>query len=186
MEDQDIVQLYWERNPDAILETSRKYGSYCRTIAANILGSREDAEECVNDTYLRAWNAMPPSRPCFLSVFLGRITRNLSLDRWSYQRAEKRGGGELPLVLEELSQCIPGRGGTEEVVEGRLLAAAIEDFLAALPPEKQAIFLRRYFFTEPVSAIARRCGMREGAVSMALHRLREALRRHLEKRGFYP
>ena len=186
MEDRDIVQLYWDRDPDAIPETARKYGAYCRAIAVNVLGSPEDAEECVNDTYLRAWNAMPPARPRFLSAFLGRITRNLSFDRFAYRRAEKRGGGELPLVLEELSRCIPAPGGTEEAVEGRLLAAAIDEFLGGLPPEKQALFLRRYFFTEPVSAIARRYGMREGAVSMALHRLREALRRYLEERGFQP
>ena len=186
MEDSRIVQLYWDRDQEAIPATSEKYWSYCGSIARNILGSREDAEECVNDTWLRAWNAMPPHRPTLLSAFLGKITRNLAFDRFSYLRAEKRGGGELPAVLEELGECVSDTGDLEQAVDERELARAIDDFLAAMPAAKRDVFIRRYWYTEPISTIGRRYGMRDGAVSMTLSRLRRKLRVHLQERGFEP
>lgn len=186
MEDSLIVQLYWDRAQEAIPATLEKYGNYCGAIAWNILGSREDAEECVNDTWLRAWNSMPPHKPSLLSAFLGKITRNLAFDRFSFLRAEKRGGGELPAVLEELGECVSGTGDVERAVDEWELARAIDDFLAALPPAKRDVFIRRYWYTEPISAIGRRYGMQDGAVSMTLSRLRQKLRIHLMERGFEP
>lgn len=186
MEDNRIVQLYWDRDQEAIPATSEKYGNYCGAIAWNILGNREDAEECVNDTWLRAWNSMPPHRPSLLSTFLGKITRNLAFDRFSFLRAEKRGGGELPSVLEELGECVSNTDDLEQTVDERELARAINDFLAALPTAKRNVFIRRYWYTEPISAIGRRYGMGDGAVSMTLSRLRQKLRIHLMERGFEP
>lgn len=184
MEDSTIVQLYWDRSENAIPATAEKYGAYCTSIARNILGNREDAEECVNDTWLGAWNAMPPHRPSLLSTFLGKITRNLSFNRYQYTRAEKRGRGELPLVLEELGQCVSGEADVEGAVERRELLRAIDAFLADLPPEKRSLFLCRYWYTQSVAQIARSRGMRKGAVSTQLYRLRLELKETLEKGGF--
>ena len=121
MEDSAIIDLYWAREERALSETDAKYGGYCRSIAHNILKNREDSEECVSDTWLHAWNAMPPQRPSILSSFLGRITRNLSFDRCRRQNAEKRGGGSLPLALDELSECVPAPGRVEQALEAREL-----------------------------------------------------------------
>ena len=133
MEDSAIIDLYWAREERALSETDTKYGGYCRSIAHNILRNREDTEECVSDTWLHAWNAMPPQRPSILSSFLGRITRNLSFDRCRRQNAEKRGGGALPLALDELSECVPAPGRVEHALEERELAEAIDRFLRTLP-----------------------------------------------------
>lgn len=186
LDDSRIVQMYWDRDEGAIPATSEKYGSYCISIARNILGSYEDAEECVNDTYLRAWNSMPPHKPSILSAFLGKITRNLSFDRFSFNRAEKRGGGEIILVLEELAECVSDADSVEQAVDGRELTVAIEGFLSSLTPEKRNIFICRYWYTESIASIAKRHGMKEGAVSMTLNRLRQKLRSYLEERGFEP
>lgn len=181
MEDRDIVQLYWDRSEGAIPATAEKYGPYCTAIARNILGSREDAEECVNDTWLSAWNSMPPHRPEALSTFLGKLTRNLSLNRYKRDRAQKRGGGQLPGVLDELDGCV---SGAEEELDRRELVEAIDGFLTTLTPEKRGIFLCRYWYADSVADIAARYGMRQGAVSMALNRLRGKLRDYLLERGF--
>ena len=184
MEDTAIVQLYWDRDERAISATSEKYGGYCAAIAVNILGDRADAEECVNDTYLRAWNAMPPHKPHVLSTFLGKIVRNLSLNRWRQNTAEKRGGGMLPAVLEELAEVVSGAEDVERKVEETALISAINDFLSQLSPERRSMFICRYWRTDSVADIAARCGMTPGAVTMTLSRLRAALRKELLKRGF--
>ena len=184
MEDTAIVQLYWDRDERAISATSEKYGGYCAAIAVNILGSRADAEECVNDTYLRAWNAMPPHKPHVLSTFLGKIIRNLSLNRWRQNTAKKRGGGMLPAVLEELVEVVSGAEDVERKVEETALISAINDFLSQLPPERRSMFICRYWRTDSVADIAARCSMTPGAVTMTLSRLRAALRKELLKRGF--
>ena len=184
MEDSRIVDLYWARDEQAIPATVEKYGSYCTSIAGNILESREDAEECVNDTWLRAWNAMPPHRPGILSTFLGKITRNLSLNRYEKNRADKRGGGETLLVLDELAECVSGTDSTEQAADRRELVRAINAFLASLPPKKRRIFVCRYWYFDSVSAIAGRYGMTETHVSVTLHRLRTQLRDYLTERGF--
>lgn len=184
MKDAAIVQLYWERNEQAIPATARKYGNYCTAIAKNILGNREDAEECVNDTYLSAWNAMPPHKPANLSTFLGKLVRNLSFNRYRRNTTLKRGGGELPAVLEELSEVVSGRDDVDTSFHRAELTDAIDGFLNRLSPQKRGIFIRRYWYTERVSDIAARYGMKEGAVSMTLNRLRHQLRRELSERGF--
>ena len=184
MEDAKIVQLYWERNEQALVATSDKYGNYCTCIAKNILGSREDAEECVNDTYLKAWHSMPPHKPNVLSAFLGKIVRNLSFNRYKYNTADKRGGGALPMVLDELSELVSGKDTVEQEMDRSELVKAIDAFLAGLSPEKRSVFISRYWYTDSIAEIAARHGMREGAVSMTLNRLRGKLHNYLLERGF--
>ena len=183
MEDNRIVDLYWARSESAITETASKYGKYCYAIAFNILCDQEDADESVNDTYLGAWNAMPPQRPSILSSFLGRITRNLSFDRCRRQNAEKRGGGSLPLALDELSECVPAPGRVEQALEARELAEAIDRFLRTLPERECSIFLRRYWYVDSVQDIAARYALRENTAKSILFRTREKLRRYLAGEG---
>ena len=133
LEDRQIIELYWQKNADAISETASKYGAYCFTIAENILHNTEDSEECVNDTWLHAWNAIPPQKPNILRLFLAKITRNLSFDRFNARNAEKRGGGEIALVLEELGECFGGGADTEAAYEAKELREAIQRFVRALP-----------------------------------------------------
>lgn len=185
MEDQKIVGLYWERDERAIHVTAEKYGKYCFSIAKNILGSSEDAEECVNDTYLNAWETIPPHRPALLSTFLGKITRNLSLNRYKHNTAHKRGGGQAAAVLDELADCVSDGEDVEQTVERQELVKAINSFLAVLPQEKRSIFICRYWYFDSVADIARRFGIRENNVSVMLNRLRAKLCRHLNERGFY-
>ncbi len=183
MDDNAIIALYWAREERALEETSSKYGSFCRNIAYNILCNREDTEECVNDTWLRAWNAMPPQRPAILSSFLGKITRNLSLDRFRVSRAGKRGGGQLPVALEELGDCIPADGSIEDQVAMKELSRMVDRFLRSLPEKECCVFLRRYWFVDSTREIALRYNMAEGSVKSTLHRTRQRLRVYLEKEG---
>lgn len=183
MEDAQIIALYWARDEEALRETERCYGPYCRTVAGRILTTPEETEECVNDAWLKVWNVIPPQRPGCLRAFLAKITRNLALDRLKFQSWAKRGGGELLLALEELEECVASPGGVEEAVQQKELEAAIHTFLSGLPPRDRDIFLRRYFFVEPVGEIARRYAMGENAVSAALSRVRKKLRTHLEQEG---
>ena len=183
MEDSQIVQLYWDRNQNAINETAIKYGKYCTTIAKNILVSHEDAEECVNDTYMNAWNSIPPERPKVLRAFLGKITRNLAFNKYKHEHAGKRGGGEMSVVLDELAECISGRDSVEDEVVSKELAKEIENFLASLSETKRRIFVCRYWYADSVAKIAKQYGMKENAVSMMLSRLRKGLQTYLEERG---
>lgn len=180
MEDSKIIDLYWARSQQAIAASEEKYGPYCHTIARRILDREEDAEECVNDTWLNAWNSMPKDRPSLLAPYLGKITRNLALSRWRAGHAEKRGGGELPLVLDELTECV-SPGGVLQSLEAAELEEAVNRFLGALPERERSVFLRRYWFAEPMADIAKRYGMREVTVRTSLFRSREKLRRYLEK-----
>ena len=184
MEDRHIVELYWQRNSEAIARSEEKYGAYCYAISHNILQNREDALECVNDTWLQAWNAMPPQRPTHLSAFLAKITRNLSFNRWNSRRADKRGGGELPLVLEELAECIAAPSDVEKEYDARELEQAISRFVRDLPVREANVFLRRCFFAEPLPDIARRYGLSENHVAVLLSRTRKKLRIFLAKEGF--
>ena len=184
MEDEQIVQLYFDRNEQAISETANKYGSYCTSIAKNILGSREDAEECVNDTYLNTWNAIPPHRPAALSTFLGKIVRNLAFNRYRHNTADKRGGGEIAAVLEELSLCVSGDDDVARAYETKELVSAINDFLGTLSTEKRSIFICRYWYTDSIAQIAARYGMAYSAVAMALSRTRTKLHSYLSERGY--
>lgn len=184
MEDRDIVNLYLQRNQDAIHETASKYDGYCRSIAKNILGNNEDSEECVNDTYLNAWNSIPPHRPNILATYLGKITRHLSFDRFRHNHAEKRGGGEISLVLDELAECVSGTTSVEDAFARKQLITEINAFLNTLSQEKCNIFLCRYWYAVPVSEIAARFGMTENNVSVTLSRIRNKLKTHLTERGY--
>lgn len=184
MDDAVIVQLYWDRDERAIPATADKYGHYCTAIAQNILGNREDAEECVNDTYFNAWNAMPPHRPGVLSTFLGKIARNLSIKRRSYHTAEKRGGGQAAVVLDEIAELVSDTDGVEQEIDRRELVKAIDAFLGTLSAEKRGILIRRYWYFDSIPDMAARFGMTENHVSVALSRLRRKLRSYLSERGF--
>ena len=164
MDDVQIVHLYWDRNEQAIHATSDKYGNYCTSIAMNILGNKQDAEECVNDTYLSTWNSVPPHRPNNLRAFLGKITRNLSFNRYKYNRTGKRGGGELSMVLQELSDLVSGKDDVEQAFDQKELTKAIDTFLDRLSPKKRSIFISRYWYTDSISEIAVRHNMNDGAV----------------------
>ena len=183
MEDTKIIDLYWARSQQAIAESERKYGAYCHTIARRILDREEDAEECVNDTWLHAWNAMPPQRPSVLSAFFGKITRNLSLDRWRYSRAAKRGGPQVEVALEELEHCLPAPGRPEERLEERETAALISRFLREQSDLDRNLFLRRYWYLDSISALAKRFHLSEGQTKSRLHRIRLRLREALVREG---
>ena len=185
MNDDQIVALYWQKNADAIIETDSKYGAYCFAIADNILHNMEDAEECVNDTWLNAWNAIPPQKPRSLKVFLAKITRNLSFNRFHAKTAEKRGGGEIDLVLEELAECIASESDVESAYEARELGQSVKLFIRSLPERDGNVFVRRYFFTEPVAAIAKRYGLTENNVMVILSRTRKKLKMQLIKEGYF-
>ena len=184
MEDTAIIDLYWARSQQAISASEEKYGAYCHTIARRILDREEDAEECVNDTWLGAWNSMPDNRPQYLAPFLGKIARRLAFNRFRAGRAEKRGGGELPLVLEELGDCVPAAPSAAQAVEDGELEAEIGRFLRALPPRDCDIFLRRYWYGESLAEIAGRYRLNLNTVKTSLYRTREKLRHHLEQEGY--
>lgn len=183
MDDTQIVELYWERKECAIEETATKYGSYCHSIAENILHNEDDAKECVNDTWLSAWNSMPPHRPSVLSTFLGKLTRRISIDKWRRNTAKKRGDGQLPLVLSELEDCVSDGKSIEEEAERKLLAEVIASFVKSLPETEQKVFLCRYWYMDSVSSIATRFRFSESKVKSMLYRTREKLRIRLEKEG---
>ena len=184
MEDEKIVALYFERNENAIRESDAKYGRFLFSIAENILRDVEDSKECVNDTYLKAWNTIPPKRPSPLKAFLGRITRQLSLNRLEQETAQKRGGGQYRLALDELEECIPAKSGDGEWADRMALTGLLNRFLRSLPEEQRYVFIRRYWYLEPVSEIAAAAGAGESKVKSQLARMRAKLRRQLEKEGF--
>lgn len=184
MEDQGILELYFARDEQAISETDRKYGDYCYCVANRILNSAEDSEETVSDTYLHAWNSIPPHRPGFLKLFLAKITRNLAFSRWRSLSAAKRGGGETELVLEELADCIPGTEQIDDRLNGKELARAIRSFLDTLPKRHQDIFLQRYFYVMDAETIAKHCGMRRTNVNLILSRTRSKLKDFLTQEGY--
>lgn len=184
MDDNRIVELYWERNEQAVLESANKYGKYLDNIAYQILSNIQDAEECVNDTYHDAWETIPPHRPAILSTFLGKITRRISIDLWRKNRAEKRGGGEVAISLDELEECVSGTGSIEDELERKELVSYINRFLAKLPITERRIFLRRYWGFESVPSLAKRFGFSESKVASMLHRTRNKLRKELEKEDY--
>lgn len=183
MDDNKIIDLYWARSQQAIAESDRKYGAYCRAIARNILPQAEDAEECVNDTWLRAWNAMPPQRPTVLQAFFGKLTRNLSLDRWRREHAAKRGGCQTQLALEELEDCLAARERVEESLDAEHTARIISDFLRTLPVTDRQLFVRRYWSLDSIQSLARAFAMSQSQVKSRLFRIRQRLRIVLEKEG---
>lgn len=184
MEDREIVDLYWKRDEEAIRATEEKYGAYLFRIAQNILGNEEDSRECVNDTYFKAWSAMPEDRPERLSSYLSKIVREGAYDIWRYRHREKRKNSEMTLSLSELDECLSGGETTEETVDHHLLAEAISRFLKTLPEDSMATFVGRYYYADPVKDIARSLGMSESGMKSLLHRLRKKLKEYLEKEGF--
>ncbi len=184
MEDEKIVQLYWDRNEKAIEESSMKYGSYCRNIARNILQNEEDAEECVNDTWLNAWNAMPPHRPSVLPTFLGKLTRNLSFDRYRKLHRDKRGGHTIDLVLDELEELVSGQNDPEKKWQEKELTENINRFLLDQTEEKRTLFILRYWYALDISEIAKRTGLSSNRISVNLNRIRSKLKIFLRERGY--
>ncbi|MBR5222765.1 MAG: sigma-70 family RNA polymerase sigma factor [Clostridia bacterium] len=180
MEDNKIIELYWKRDQSAIDESNKKYGKYCRTIAYNILYSKEDSEECVNDTWHNAWRTIPPEKPSKLQYFLGRITRNLALDRYGYNKAQKR-NSDLESAIEEYYECIPN--GEFSVEDEVILKKLINEFLESLDSRARIIFLRRYWYALSVQEIAQKMGMSESHVSVILHRTRNRFKDYLKKEG---
>lgn len=183
MDDVKIVELYWQRSERAIDETVKKFGAYLHKIAMNILANREDAEECVNDTYVGAWNSMPDNRPARLSPYLGRIVRNAALDRVLSDTRLKRGGGEVPLALDELFD-VASRDDTELSFQLRELVGEINAFLATLGDTERRVFVARYFFLMPVNEIAEKQGFTRSKTASMLSRTRKAMRLTLEKEGY--
>ena len=184
MDDKSIVDLYFSRNQEAITQTDKKYGHYCYRIAYNILTNREDAEESVSDTYVAAWRAIPPRRPSVLSTFLGKITRHIAIDRWRERNASKRGGGEVPLALEELQDCVAGMQNVEMDYERKEIIKAYVKFLDALPVTERRVFLCRYWYVDSVEAIADKFGFSQSKVKTMLHRTRAKLRKQLAEEGY--
>lgn len=185
MEEKQIIDLYFARSESAIAETHKKYGPYCHKIAYNILYNHQDSEECVSDTYLKTWNAIPPRRPGKLQLFLGKITRNLALDRFDWRRADKRGGGEVTRSLDELRDCIPSPDTPEQAIETKELIRTLNRFLEELPSEKRKVFLMRYWNLSPIGEIAAFYGITESKVKITLMRTRHALRDYLEREGIW-
>lgn len=183
MNDIEIVNLYWQRSEQAITETENKYGRYCKIIAYNILENSEDSEECVNDTWMSAWNAMPDKRPERLSPFLARITRNFALTKIVRRAAKKRGGGEAELALEELDECLSSGYDLEKEIEDRELSSAIDNFVGKLPKEEQLVFVSRYWFVATEREIAEKLGMSRSGVAAMLKRTRSKLRTYLLMEG---
>lgn len=183
MEDKQIIELFWQRSESAIAAAAEKYGSYCSKIAENILNRKEDAEECVNDTWMSAWESIPPDSPNCLGAYLGRITRNLSLNRAKYYAAEKRGGGQRELVLSELEGCLPAANSIEQEMDEHFLKEAVERYLYSLPAQRRNIFIRRYWYMMSVKEIAKTYGMSESKTASLLFRMRKELKSYLEKEG---
>ena len=180
-EDQKIIDLYWNRSENAITETAVKYGRYCTSIAYGILKSREDAQECVSDAYLMAWNAIPPRRPADLGTYLGKITRNLSIDRLRTRNRDKRGGGEMPLALEELEEVVVGSDSPENEAIRKELAASMNRFLGELTVQERYVFLRRYWYLDSLADIAKNTGFSGSKVASMLFRLRGRLKKQVIK-----
>ena len=184
MDDREIVDLYWQRDEHAIEATAAKYGTYCMKISQNILSDRADSEENVNDTYLHAWNAMPPQKPAILPAFLGRIARNLALNRYKAKSAQKRQGDAFALSLDELDDCAPALSSPDDAAMAAELGRSISAFLRTQNEEVRSMFILRYFYCEPVEALAARFGCGESRVKTTLLRTRRRLREHLVKEGY--
>lgn len=182
MEDCRIVDLFWDRSERAICETDQKYGRMLTGISFSLLASREDAEECVNDTYLAAWQRMPEDRPTYLGAFLSKIVRRISIDRFRSQHRKKRDGG-IEVLLDELAECIPDSATVETEYENGRLTELLNRFIGSLNEEKRVIFVMRYFSSLPLGDIAEKLRISEGKVKSVLFRTREALRSELEKEG---
>ena len=182
MTDKKIIELYWQRSETAITETAQTYGQYFHALAYGILWNHSDAEETVNDTYLKAWNTIPPERPEHLKAFLARITRQLSINRLKQNMAQKRGAGQYELILEELAECIPDN--VEDTADRLALRDTLNRFLQSLPSEVRTVFIRRYWHIQPIAVIAQDCGMSQSKVKSMLMRTRNKLKKQLNEEGY--
>lgn len=184
MTDDKIIQLFFQRKEAAIEETYKKYGSYCFKIANNILNNREDSEECLNDTWLKTWDSIPPAHPIHFNLFLAKIVRNLSINKYRSKYAQKRGNGEMALILDELEECIAGESDVETLYIAEELQSAINKFVRGLPEKEGNVFIRRYFYSDSIKDISNRYHVSENNVRVMLHRTRNKLRIRLEREGF--
>lgn len=184
MEDERIVNLYWDRDENAIRETERKYSRYLTKIAYNVLNDLEDSRESVNDTYLAAWNSIPPQRPGILATYLAKLTRRISIDIFRKRNREKRRGSEYALSLDELAGMVSAGNTTEEALNAKLLGEAISAYLRTLSPDARNTFIGRYYFLDPLAEVAGYCGMSESKAKSMLYRTRQGLKVYLEKEGF--
>ena len=183
MDDLKIIELYFDRDEKALTETAHKYGNYCYAVAFSVLNSMEDSKETVNDTYFELWNTIPPDRPTFLSVFIGKITRRLAIGRWRKNTAVKRGGGEFEVTLDELSECISNNTNVEKIVEGKLVVSTINEFLKKLPDTERNVFICRYWYADSVKSVAKQFGFSESKVKSMLMRTRTKLKQKLAEEG---
>lgn len=184
MEDSQIIKLYWSRDEAAPQETNTKYGRMLNAISYNILSNHEDCEECLNDTYCKAWNAMPPKKPNSLAAYLGRIVRNLSINRWHEHRAQKRYNG-AELMLSELSDCVPSTNNVENSIETKELSEVISNWLCKLTLDDRVLFLRRYWFGDSVNKLAEECGTTPNKLAGRMYRLRQSLKNSLEREDIW-
>ena len=183
MTDNEIIELYWQRSERAVAETERKYGRYCLKIAQNILNDIEDSKECVNDAFLSAWNAIPPTRPNVFSAFLAKITRNHAMNLLKRETRQKRGKGETALLLSELSECVPSKYSAEEYFDERYLGEVLGEFLKTLSEVNRAIFVERYFYCRSIAEIAKMSGFSGSKITSILFRTREKLKLALYEKG---
>lgn len=183
MNDQQIIELYMERSEKAVSETYDKYSAYCNSISFSILQNSEDAEECVNDTFQKAWESIPPNRPSNLKAFLGKIARNISLNRLKHSKTQKRGSGQIDVLLSELEECISDKFSVENEVDSKQLSQSINAFLESLTAEKRKIFVSRYWYARSIREISAQYNISEEKIKSILFRLRKQLKSHLEKEG---
>jgi len=185
MTDEKIIRLYFERNEAAIEETDKRYGGYCFQISNNILNCREDSEECVNDTWLKTWDSIPPTHPQCFRLFLAKIVRNLSFNKYKAKYTNKRGNGEITYILDELEECIAGQNDIEESYMKKELENTLNDFVCSLPEREGNVFVRRYFYSDSIKEISNRYRLSENNVRVMLNRTRNKLRSRLEKEGYF-
>lgn len=185
MEDRELINLFWERSESAISETDKKYRSYCKKIAYNILYSPEDSEECINDTYLKAWNAIPSDRPKIFSAYLGKITRNLAINIYNKKRTKKRGSGEVEAVLDELENIVKAYNTVEDEMDSKEITSVLNSFLYSLDKEDRIIFVRRYWYVDSIKNIAKNTGFSQSKIKSNLFRTRNKLKLYLEKEEIY-
>lgn len=183
MDDRHIVALFLERSEEAILQTDIKYGRYCHRVAFNILGNSEDSEECVNDAYMRVWGSIPPNEPESLSAYVGKITRNIALDKLRQKNSDKRGNGEVPVLLDELAECLSGGDEYERRMDSQEIVNALNGFLETLSAVERGVFMRRYWMAEPIANVAERYNISVSKTTTMLFRLRGRLKKHFMKEG---
>ena len=182
MEDSAIIALYFDRNEDAIRETDKKYGAFCRKVAFNILSVNEDTEECVSDTYMKVWNLIPPERPIKFMAWLGKIVRNTALGMYTKLHAKKRFNG-MELMLDELSDCIPSDVSLEKELEDKEITEAINTWLKSISTEERYLFIRRYWYGDAVNELAKQQKVSPHTITQRLYRIREKLKVYFEKEG---